>query len=59
MKTNFATPTRTRVAAFVLAVVTSTTVLGTTVISMQPRYDGASPQMVALDRVVVSAPAVN
>jgi hypothetical protein len=59
MKTNFATPTKARFAAFVLALVTSTTVLGATVFAMQPRYEGASPQLIALERVVVSAPAVN
>jgi hypothetical protein len=59
MKTNFATPTQARVAAFVLALVTSTTVLGATVLAMQPRYEGTSPQLIALERVVVSAPAVN
>jgi len=59
MKTNFATPTKARFAAFVLALVTSTTVLGATVFAMQPRYEGAGPQPIALERVVVSAPAVN
>jgi hypothetical protein len=34
-------------------------VLGITVTSMQPGYDRAAPQMVALERVVITAPAVN
>lgn len=59
MKTNFATSTKARVAAFALALVTSTAVLGATIFAMQPRYEGASPQLIALERVVVSVPAVN
>lgn len=59
METNFTIPTETRFAAFVLALVASTTLLGATVFAMQPRDEGASPQPIALERVVVSAPAVN
>lgn len=59
MKTNFAASTPARVAALALAFVASTAVLGATAIAMQPRYEGASPQPIALERVVVSAPAVN
>lgn len=59
METNFTIPTETRFAAFVLALVTSTTLLGATVFAMQPRDEGASPQPIALERVAVSAPAVN
>lgn len=59
MRTNFAAPTKARFAAFVLALVTSITVLGATVFAMQPRDEGASPRLIALERVVVSAPAAN
>jgi hypothetical protein len=59
MKTRFAVTTQARVASFFLALLASATVLGATVLSMQPRYEGASPHVVALERVVVSAPALN
>ncbi len=59
MRTNYAATTKARCAACVLALVTSSTVLGASVFGMQPRYEGASPRLIALERVVVSAPAVN
>jgi hypothetical protein len=59
MNARLAIPTRTRIAGLFFSIVMSTAVLGATVLSMQPRYDGASPQLVALERVVISAPAVN
>jgi hypothetical protein len=59
MTTKFAIPTQARIIAFVLALATSTTVIGATVLAMQPRYEGTSPQLFALERVVVSAAAVN
>lgn len=51
--------THARVASFLLAVLASATVLGATLLGMQPRYEGASPHVVALQPVTVSAPAVN
>jgi hypothetical protein len=59
MKAKFAATLQVRAVSFLLAVVASATVLGATVLSMQPRYEGASPQVMALERVVVKAGAVN
>lgn len=59
MNANFATPTKTRIAAFAAAVITSTVVLGATVLGMQPGAPTAELQAVALERLVVTAPAVN
>lgn len=59
MKANFAATLQVRAVSLLLAVVASATVLGATVLSMQPRYEGASPQVMALERVVVKAGAVN
>lgn len=59
MNARFTAPTATRVAAFAAAILTSTVVLGATVLGMQSGVDPAGLQVVALDRVVVSAPAVN
>jgi len=47
-----------RLAAFALAVVTSAVVLGSTVAGMQPAADEGL-QIVALERVTVTAPRVN
>jgi hypothetical protein len=51
-------PIATRFAAFAAAFLTSTVVLGATVLGMQPEQD-ASLQVVALERVVVTAPSIN
>jgi hypothetical protein len=59
MNATYIAPTRTRIAAFTAAILTSTVVLGATVLGMQPAGQGADLQIVALERVVVSAPAVN
>lgn len=58
MNAKFAAPTATRIAAFAAAVLTSTVVLGATVLGMQSGSHAADLQ-VALDRVVVTASAVN
>lgn len=58
MNATFAAPRKTRIAAFAAAVLTSTIVLGATVAGMQPAQHG-SPTVVALERVVVSAPHVH
>jgi hypothetical protein len=50
---------QTRIAGFVFAVLMSTAVLGTTVMSMQSGGPLGSTQVVALERVVITAPAVN
>ena len=59
MNANFTAPAKTRIAAFAAAVLTSAVVLGATVIGMQSGSQTADVQVVALERVVVSAPAVN
>jgi len=56
--TNWTTTFSAKAAAFALAVVTSTLVLGSTVAGMQPSGD-TSLQVVALERVTVSAPRQN
>jgi hypothetical protein len=48
----------TRIAALVVAVLTSAVVLGSTVAGMQPR-DDAGLQVIALERVTVTAPRIN
>jgi hypothetical protein len=59
MNASFTAPTQARIAAFAAAILTSTVVLGATVLGMQTASQAADLQVVALDRVVVSAPAVN
>jgi len=59
MNASFSAPTQTRIAAFAAALLTSTVVLGATVLGMQSGAQSADLQVVALDRVVVTAPAVN
>jgi len=59
MNATFTAPTRTRIVAFAGAILTSSLVLGATVFGMQAGSPTADLQVVALDRVVVSAPAVN
>jgi len=56
--TNWTTTFTAKAAAFALAVVTSALVLGSTVAGMQP-HDDASLQVVALERVTVTAPRQN
>jgi len=58
MNATFTAPTATRIAAFAAAVLTSAVVLGATVLGMQAG-NATDLQVVALDRVVVTAPAVN
>jgi len=59
MNATFTVPTATRIAAFAAAILTSSVVLGSTVLGMQSGTQAADLQVVALDRVVVTAPAVN
>jgi hypothetical protein len=59
MNATFTAPTATRIAAFAAAILTSTVVLGSTVLGMQSGTQAADLQVVAFDRVVVTAPAVN
>jgi len=59
MNATFTAPTRTRLAAFAGAILTSSLVLGATVFGMQAGSPAADLQVVALERVIVSAPAVN
>jgi hypothetical protein len=58
MNAKLAAPIATRLAAFAAAVLTSTVVLGATVLGMQPEQD-ASRHVVALERVIVTAPSIN
>jgi len=51
-------PIATRIAAFAAAMLTSTVVLGATVFGMLPD-DNAGMQVLALERVVVTAPSIN
>ena len=50
---------QTRIAGFFFSILMSTAVLGTTVLSMQSSGQHMSPEVVALERVVITAPAVN
>jgi len=59
MNANFTAPAKARIAAFAAAALTSAIVLGATVLGMQSGSQTADLQVVALERVVVSAPAVN
>lgn len=59
MNANVNAPIKTRIAAFAAALLASTTVLGATVYGMQPAGQGTDLQVIALERVVVSAPAVH
>ena len=59
MNASFAAPAATRIAAFGAAILTSAVVLGATVLGMQSGSQAADLQLVALDRVVVTSPAVN
>jgi hypothetical protein len=51
--------TQTRIAGFVFSVLMSTAVLGATVLAMQSGGYLGSSEVVALERVVITAPAVN
>ncbi len=51
-------PLATRLAAFAAAVLTSTVVLGATVLGMQPGEE-QNLQVVAIERVVVTAPSIH
>ena len=51
--------TQTRVAGFVFSVLMSTAVLGATILSMQAGHAAPGADVVALERVVITAPAVN
>ena len=53
------TPTQTRIAGFVFSIVMSAAVLGATVLSMQSGSHPPSSEVVAMERVVITAPAVN
>ena len=59
MNANFTAPIKTRIAAFLSAIVVSTTVLSATVLSMVPADHRGNLQVVALEPVVVTATAVN
>ncbi len=51
--------TQTRIAGFVFSVVMSAAVLGATVLSMQAGHAAPGAEVIALEPVVISAPAIN
>ncbi len=59
MNASLCTLARTRIAAFAAAILVSTTVLGATVLGMQSAAEDAVGAVIALERVVGSAPAVH
>ena len=59
MNANYTTSLQARFAAFAVALVTSAVVLGSTVSGMQPRSDEASQQVVALERITITATRTN
>lgn len=59
MNANVTAPIATRIAAFAAAILTSTVVIGATVFGMQPDAQTSDLQVVALERVVITAPAVH
>ncbi len=59
MKAPIFAPLKTRVVAFAAAILTSAVVFGATVLGMQPAEPGVAATAVALERVVVTAPAVH
>lgn len=59
MDANLIAPRKARIAAFAAAVLTSTVVLGATVLGMQPQAQDTSATVVAIERVVVNAPAIH
>jgi hypothetical protein len=58
MNATFSAPIRTRVVAFAAAILTSTVVLGATVLGMAPERN-AGLDVVALEQVVVTAPSIH
>ena len=50
---------QTRIAGFVFSILMSAAVLGTTVMSMQANGQPTNTEAVALEGVVITAPAVN
>ena len=59
MNARFTAPLKTRISAFAAAVLTSTIVLGATVAGMHSRMGDSDLAVVALERVVVTAPGVH
>jgi hypothetical protein len=59
MNARFTAPIRTRITAIAAAVLTSTLVLGATVAGMQSGVGDSNLAIVALERVVVTAPSVH
>ena len=50
---------QTRIAGFVFSILMSAAVLGTTVVSMQANSQTTTSEAIALEGVVITAPAVN
>lgn len=59
MKTLTTVSASARIAGFFFAVLMSATVLGTTVMSMQAGHADPAADVIALERVVITAPTVN
>jgi hypothetical protein len=53
------TSTQVRIAGFFFSLLMSAAVLGATVVSMQSDSAAAASDVIALERVVITAPAVN
>lgn len=59
MNATYTTSVKARVTAFVFALATTAVVLGSTVVGMQSRDDGASANFIAAERVTVTASRAN
>lgn len=59
MNADFLATCTTRIVAFAAAVLTSTVVLGATALGMQPAAQDGASTAIALERVVVTAPAIH
>jgi hypothetical protein len=59
MNASFSAPLKTRIAAFAAALLTSTTVLGATVLGMQWQAPAAGLEVVAMEQVVITPAAVH
>jgi hypothetical protein len=59
MNATYTPSLQTRLTAFVVALLTSAVVLGSTVAGMQPHDESSNAQLITLDRVTIRATSVN
>lgn len=59
MNANISAPLKTRVAAFAAALLTSTAVLGATVLGMQSQTPTAGLEVIAMEQVVITPAGVH